>query len=55
MSRMGQGLIKINLLPAKRSWRCGRVFDVFPDDEEAVTAVIRVDGVLRLDETCEGF
>ena len=43
----------VNLLPRKRSWRCCHVFDVVPVDEEAVMAVIRVDRVLRLDETRE--
>jgi len=43
----------IDLFPVQRPWRCGHVFDVFPVDEEAVMAVIRVDGVLRLDETRE--
>src|SRR5260370_33647533 len=30
------------LSPAKRSWRCGHVFDVLPVEKEAVIAVIRV-------------
>ena len=41
------------LLPSKRTWQYGHVFDVVPVDEDAVMAVIRVDRVLRLDETRE--
>lgn len=41
----------IVVIPAKRSWHCGHVFDVFIIDEEVVVVVIRVDGVLQLNGT----
>jgi hypothetical protein len=38
------------LIPTKRSWRCGHIFDAFPVQEEAVIAVVHV---VLVDETGE--